>query len=345
MILLVFALTLTWFVPKIYGELNDRAVDDCIERLDPIAEVVHGLFVEPDDAYEPVVDEIDRARCEINVSIYLISDQVVLDALKAAEDRGVRIRVQLEENPFGGNYSTTSDATEWLSDNEIEWRWTPDRFRFSHAKYMVIDRQVAIIMNQNLTTSAFNDNREFGVVTNDPQTVAEAQLIFDSDWNDTELTQPLTRVVTSPETSWSVMTGLITSATETVDFYAEIVNDDGFVATLIDAEQRGVDVRLIVNETSDQDAIDVYIQLAVAGVEIRFSNRLYIHSKTMIFDNRTTFIGSQNPTTNSFENNREVGLVIDDPIVLGRARAIFAKDWAFSSTASPERASPHDISY
>jgi phosphatidylserine/phosphatidylglycerophosphate/cardiolipin synthase-like enzyme len=117
------------------------------------------------------------------------------------------------------------------------------------------------------------------------------------------------------------------------------------VATLIDAEQRGVEVRLIVNETQDEDDVETYTELANAGVEIRYSNGLYIHSKTMIFDSAVTFIGSQNPTTNSFENNREVGLVVDDPIVLGRVRAVFARDWAISSPASPKRASPHDISY
>jgi phosphatidylserine/phosphatidylglycerophosphate/cardiolipin synthase-like enzyme len=46
---------------------------------------------------------------------------------------------------------------------------------------MIIDRSVTLIMNQNLTPSAFTASREFGVVTNDPDAVRAAAAVFVAD--------------------------------------------------------------------------------------------------------------------------------------------------------------------
>ena len=46
---------------------------------------------------------------------------------------------------------------------------------------MVIDNAVTVIMNQNLTESAFADNREFGV-TNRPDAVQATAAFFAADW-------------------------------------------------------------------------------------------------------------------------------------------------------------------
>ena len=45
-----------------------------------------------------------------------------------------------------------------------------------HIKMMVVDDAVTVITNQNLTQTAFTTNREFGVVTNRPDTVQAAAI-------------------------------------------------------------------------------------------------------------------------------------------------------------------------
>ncbi|MEJ7838733.1 MAG: phosphatidylserine/phosphatidylglycerophosphate/cardiolipin synthase family protein [Thermomicrobiales bacterium] len=343
--LLAIVVVIAWLLPDYTATSESADVTQCLELLDQPTSPVVGLFVEPDDSYAPVLDEIDSAQCEINLSIYLLSDQVVMDSLAAAHERGVRVRVHLEEDPYGGGFSSTEDAVIWLDDHDIDWRYTPDQFIFSHAKYLVIDRQVAIVMNQNLTSSAFNNNREFGIVTTDPRHVEDAVAIFESDWSDQGTSVSSDTIVTSPENSRLAMIELIAYATDSIDFYAEVVRDEGFIAALIDAERRGVNVRLIVNQTSDPLDEKVNRQLIEGGVDIRFGGSLYIHAKAMTFDGDTTFIGSQNPTSNSFDNNREVGMIVDDPKVLVRMIDTFARDWAYAVPISPEMASPSDISY
>src|SRR4051794_16936383 len=62
-----------------------------------------GLFIEPDDGRAPILDELAGARKSIKLQIYLLSDREIIDALKAANNRGVDVRVLLEAHPFGGN--------------------------------------------------------------------------------------------------------------------------------------------------------------------------------------------------------------------------------------------------
>ncbi|MBA3274289.1 MAG: hypothetical protein H0T72_00735, partial [Chloroflexia bacterium] len=73
----------------------------CLATL-PVPASVSGLFVEPDDGLDPVLDEFAAAACAIDVSVYILSDDLVIESLQAAAARGVRVRVMLEEFPFGG---------------------------------------------------------------------------------------------------------------------------------------------------------------------------------------------------------------------------------------------------
>src|SRR5690606_33652176 len=113
-----------------------------------------GLYVQPDDGITPIIREIDAAACSIDLSVYLLSEPAVIEALGRAAERGVVVRVMLEEHPFGGN-GTQGETEAALEAHNIEVRWSGSQLRFSHAKYMVIDHQVAVIMNQNLTPAAF----------------------------------------------------------------------------------------------------------------------------------------------------------------------------------------------
>ena len=63
-------------------------------------------------------------------------------------------------------------------------RWSSSRFTFTHAKTIVIDRSEALILTLNLSKSAFESNREFGLITTRPADVASAEAIFEADWAD-----------------------------------------------------------------------------------------------------------------------------------------------------------------
>ncbi|HEV2128172.1 MAG TPA: phospholipase D-like domain-containing protein [Thermomicrobiales bacterium] len=100
---------------------------------------VDGLYVLPDDGRAPVLDEIDRASCTIDLTIYLLSDDATIAALVRAEARGVKVRILYEPAPFGGGVGLV-ETTEDLVRHGVELRSGSEGVALIHAKYLVTDR-------------------------------------------------------------------------------------------------------------------------------------------------------------------------------------------------------------
>ena len=290
---------------------------------------VIGLFVQPEDKRAPILDELTTARLTIDLEVYLLSDPEIIAALEDAVSRGVRVRVILEEDPFGGS-GDHEEVFARLDAAGIEVRWDNGTFRFNHIKAFVIDNRVAIVMNQNLTRSSFDKNRELGVVTTRRADVAHAAAIFAADW--TGGAEPADGpLIVSPTDSRTELLGLITGATRSLDVYAEVVRDEQIVAALEDAESRGVAVRLVVSADSAENdrGRDEREQLTDSGAEVRLARGgLYIHAKMLLVDGQRAYVGSQNFTATSLDQNRELGIILDDPASIERMSATFAGDFA-----------------
>ena len=72
-----------------------------------------------------------------------------------------------------------------------------------------------------------------------------------------------------------------------------------------------------------------------AGVHLsRFTERLYIHAKVIVVDGATAFVGSQNFSTSSLDDNRELGVITTDPVVVTSVSTTLAQDAAGAVTVS-----------
>ncbi|MDQ3467943.1 MAG: phospholipase D-like domain-containing protein [Chloroflexota bacterium] len=261
--------------------------------------------------------------------MYLLSDEETIDALERARLRGVVVRVLLEEDPFGGA-GTQDEVFARLHAAGIMVRWNNPTFRFSHIKAMIVDDRALLIMNQNLTNSSFTGNREFGVLTTRPSDVAHAAAIFEADWNRTA--EPAGGpLIVSPTTSRQTLLDLITTAQRSIDIYAEVMRDRAVVEALKAAAGRGVRVRLIMSgslDGSDDNGVE-RAELRAAGVETRLARGgLYIHAKMVLSDEARAFVGSQNFTATSLDQNRELGILLTDRPSLSRLARTFDEDFA-----------------
>lgn len=293
---------------------------------------VVGVFVEPDDGRAPILAELTAAERSIDLEVYLLSDDEIIEALIDAARRGIRVRVLLEEHPFGGS-GRNPETFERLEASGVEVRWSNPVFRFSHVKMIIIDDEVAIVMNLNLSRSAFTDNREFAAITTRQPEVRQAVAIFEADWD--RLAEPAPGpLVISPTDSRDTLLGLIETSRSSLDIYAEVIRDEQIITALIDAERRGVSVRFVVSpEYSDSDRGETErAQLSRAGVEIRFARGVYVHAKAIIVDGETAWIGSQNFTATSLDQNREVGIMLEDPVNVERVLAVFESDFSNGRT-------------
>lgn len=292
---------------------------------------VTGVFITPGDGRKPILDEIAAASTSIDMEIYIATDTTILEALEEAQARGVLVRVMLEQHPFGGD-GRQPDVFDRLQAAGIEVRWSNPVFRFSHIKMLVIDNEVLLVMNLNLTTSTFTGNRDFGVITNQPAAVQTAAAIFEADWTRGPEPDPGPLVV-SPTNARPVLRDLINSATTSIDVYAEVLRDPEMMDALAAAAERGVQVRIIISPSNSFD--QERAALADAGVEIRLLSNLYIHAKMVLVDGKQAFIGSQNFSATSLDQNRELGIILDDPVSLSRLSRVFDLDFR---AAQPQEA-------
>ena len=326
MILIVAGVLLSSCAPWQSAHDAARPIEECLAGLGAPPSDVTGVFVEPDDGYAPVVDEIEAARCTLDLTMYMLTDDVLFEALIDADTRGVRVRVILDEHPFG-MFGDQQEAFERLEDGGVEVTWGQAAFQFTHAKYMVVDGRVALIMNQNFTGAAFTSNREFGVITTSGPQVEQVQAIFAADWASEpsgEIEGPL---FVSPDNSRARLLELIASAVVSIDFYAELIRDVEVLQALEDAVSRGVRVRLIMNASLDPEDVEAIEELVANDVEVRLIESLYIHSKTMIVDGNRALVGSINYSMTSLDRNREVAMLVDEQVLVSRITSVFERDW------------------
>ena len=287
------------------------------------------LFYTPDMGKTPVLDGIKNAKSSIDIEVYTFSDSDVLQELVSAKKRGVRIRIILEENPYGG-YSANKETKDKLSYYGIENKWDNKAYNFTHSKFMIIDNRTGYIMTLNLTKSAFTKNREFGVIVNDENIVKELSKIFEADWkrapyNPTEGT-PL---VVSPENSRQKLESLLKSATGEILIYAEEIQDREIMDILKKRRAFGADVKIIIADPQNVKDNEVAIkELKRYGIDIKYITRPFIHAKVIVVDRKYAFVGSENLSTNSLDNNREVGIILSSPEIIDKLRDVFFWDFA-----------------
>jgi hypothetical protein len=129
---------------------------------------------------------------------------------------------------------------------------------------------------------------------------------------------------------------LIDSASGWLDVYNEEMDTPAIQSALAAAARRSANVRVIMTADSEWDS--AFAQLTRAGVHVRTyapDASLYIHAKMILTPDRV-FLGSENFSETSLNDNRELGLITADAPVRASLGATFASDYANASPyASP----------
>ena len=295
------------------------------------------VFVEPEAGAAPLTSAIKGAIHSISVEVYLLTDSRVIAALEDAKHRGVDVRVMIEEHPYGGDVVSPQRTLQTLQTAGINARFADPAYYYTHAKMLIIDDAILYILTANLTRSALGGssvarNREFGVIDAHGDDVAEAVAIFQADWNRTQPTLHDTNMVVSPVNARARITALFAQARTSLLVEDEEMYDSASEDALIAAARRGVDVRLILPGTTDIEAADA-ARLKAGGVQLVYVSAPYIHAKAIVSDGRLAFIGSENFSQTSLDQNREVGLLLADTTALATITTTFERDWAVGQPA------------
>ncbi len=120
------------------------------------------------------------------------------------------------------------------------------------------------------------------------------------------------------------------------------MQDSGIEQAIVNAGQRGVKVQVILPSPSSSSSSDStgdsnrsgINTINHPGIQIEEDPHLYMHAKIIIVDGQKAFVGSENISTASLEQNRELGILVSDQNVLNTLQQTFQQDWGVSRGVS-----------
>jgi Putative Ig domain/PLD-like domain len=299
----------------------------------------YSLLVLPDQGETQIYNFINSAKSSIDMTMYELRDTTVENDLIAREKAGVTVRVILD----GVETSVNSAAYSALQAGGVGVTYSSSAFTYTHQKTITVDNDESYISTGNLDTMYYSTSRDYGVFDTDQNDVSAIVAVFNADYAKTSITPgDGDDLVWSPTDSQSHLLSLINSAQHTLDVQQEEFSDTTLVNAIVADAKRGVTVRgVIENESSDYQT-EINEVTAAGGTVTTYtsSTGYYIHAKSIIVDYGTStakvFLGSENMTDNSLNDNRELGLITSDPGVITGVESSFTADFdkATSSTVS-----------
>jgi cardiolipin synthase A/B len=292
---------------------------------------VGDLYTEPGAGFSVVYRLIDHAKKTVDLVIFELEDTDAEHALGDAAHRGVRVRVILDQQEKNKN----SDAADYLTGHGVKVVWSSDEFRYTHQKTLIVDGSTALIMTANLTSQYYADTREFLVRDTRKADVSAIEKVFAADFEHRAIDPPTgADLLWSPTNAKDRMLALIHGAKHSIRVYDEELSDSTIVTALGDAAKSGVSVQ-ICSENQYGHYDKQFTKLTDAGAKVTYfssSHGFYIHAKVIEVDEGTAraqmYVGSENFTTNSLRNNRELGLILSGKAVLRSVARTFAGDFA-----------------
>ena len=153
-------------------------------------------YSSPDNSYNTLVSLINSATTSIDLNVYEFQSTQLLDAIKSAIARGVKVRVFLEGEPVGGLIDQGKYVAQEIVNAGGQVRFIISdtangiykRYRFDHAKYAIVDGNRVFSQSENFKSSGVPvnsnyGNRGWGVIVNDASTASFFTNVFNGDWN------------------------------------------------------------------------------------------------------------------------------------------------------------------
>ena len=149
----------------------------------PYAPTNPNLVIANADARRKLLAMINGATKSLAIESEEMQDPAIIDALIAAQKRGVAVRYIGSIAPVNGNNPQRDDnaaGRKRLAAAGVGVRLlaTP----YVHTKTMVADGTVAFVGSENFSAASLDTNREIGILTTDATTITRLMTVYTKDW-------------------------------------------------------------------------------------------------------------------------------------------------------------------
>ena len=295
--------------------------------------VTRTLLVEPDQGFTALYALVTGAAKTIDMTMYELVDTTFSGDLVAACQRGVKVRVILDQNLEKS--SNTPAYNQLNAVTNCSAVWANPVFQATHQKSFIVDGTQVAIMTLNLTSRYYTTTRDFAVIENDPVDIAAIQATFNQDYVSASYTPTAgTDLIWSPTTAQAALLGVINGATKTLLVENEEMSAANIVSALEAACARGVAVHITLTDTGSYHANFSALEASGCGVHVYpdTATALYIHAKAMVADygltTQAVYVGSINFSIASMTENRELGMYLSDQTAAQTLNTTMTNDYA-----------------
>lgn len=274
------------------------------------------LLVQPGDGISPLLRGIASAKESIEIVIFRLDRREIEQALAKAVNRGVCVRALIAHTNRSGEVALRRLEQRLLAAGATVARTADDLVRY-HGKLMIVDRRELYLLAFNITAIDIKHSRSFGIITRTRDLVREAVKLFEADTERIPYEPGSPRFVVSPANARKELARLIEGAKKELLIYDLKLSDAAMIRILEERAKRGIEIRVIGRVTRK-----------AAGVSVRKLHPLRLHTRTIVRDRNTAFIGSQSLRELEIDARREVGIIVREPGVIGRLIETFESDWA-----------------
>ena len=139
--------------------------------------IAEAHFSPGEDCRRQLLDLLVSARTSIDISVFTISDDRLVDAILTAHKRDVYVRVITDDDKARDQGSDIY----YLIDQGLPVRMDSSQSHMHH-KFSVIDKKILVNGSFNWTRSATDYNQENILVTDEPKLVSAYVMEFESLW-------------------------------------------------------------------------------------------------------------------------------------------------------------------
>lgn len=293
---------------------------------------------------QALLARINGAVSSIDATLYDFNRSSVRDALLAAKQRGVTVRVVTDNETRHDNatyipyYAALESAGIPIVDDNTN-------SGIMHDKYMIFDGQVVWTGSTNYTDNDFTLNHNNSLVFTSTA-MAEvylsdfAQMFAGQfmgaktptaktiDYNGT----PVEIYMAPQDDPLTAIIDEVNAATTSVNFAIFFFTDDGLRDALIAAKQRGVTVQGLWDALGAANSFSEDEILCAAGIPVKIENTSgKMHNKFMVIDAGNVagrvVTGSLNWTGSGNDSNSENTLVVHNPDVASQYAAAWQAMW------------------
>lgn len=296
-----------------------------------------------------LLDEINNAKNSIDIAVYGM-DVIpkIYNALQNAKQRDVKIRIVYDKSSSSEtDYYTETEKILLLAD-EYNSDYIADKPAYTnklmHNKFLIFDNKKVLTGSMNISATGLSDYNANAVVIINSEDIAklytaEFEQMLSGKFHELKVKPDLPDKFMLGDTKISVyfspydkisekIIPHIANAREYIYIPAFLITHKGLADALMQAKQKNVDVKIIIDANSVTTRNTKHEQLRRSNIPLKTENYAgKMHSKSIIIDDKYIITGSMNFSNSGETKNDENILIIENPEFAKEYKSYFMYLW------------------